>query len=164
MGMDIGQPPTYNLPYFVGLVVAVVCSVLIHIKKIPALARDFLFHFSTANYFVLALIGGLYPSIDFFTDAKDPRRIEALGFGVGGAIAVLATFLKLWLNRNAEGSEDNDQDSEIEMADPEVGEKSNNPLLQRNGSNTLTSNPLWALSKDPEADIEEMEKNGEKKE
>ena len=162
IGMDIGSPPTYNLPYFVGAVVAIACTILTIVLK-ARFVLDLVFHFCTANYLVLALLAGLLPSIDFFKDTKqgEYERNKAMNYGVGCGVVVLVTVAKFLLNRNSPTKEDLDQDSEIEMADPEVGvDKNSNPLL-RESSDTLTSNPLWALSQEPKLPGEDEEEAGE---
>ena len=162
IGMDIGSPPTYNLPYFVGAVVAIACTILTIVLN-TRFVLDLVFHFCTANYLVLALLAGLLPSIDFFKDTKqgEYERNKAMNYGVGCGVVVLVTVAKFLLNRNSPTKEDLDQDSEIEMADPEVGvDKNSNPLL-RESSDTLTSNPLWALSQEPKLPGEDEEEAGE---
>ena len=111
------------------------------------IVRDAVFHFSTANYLVFAVLTGLFPSIDFFKDEPqgDFYTNTRMTYGIGCGVIAIATVVKVILNRDAAIREDLDHDSEIEMADPEAGDKNSNPLL-REQSPTLTSNPLWSLS------------------
>ena len=146
----------------VGLLVAIACTILTIVLN-TRFVLDLVFHFCTANYLVLALLAGLLPSIDFFKDTKqgEYERNKAMNYGVGCGVVVLVTVAKFLLNRNSPTKEDLDQDSEIEMADPEVGvDKNSNPLL-RESSDTLTSNPLWALSQEPKLPGEDEEEAGE---
>ena len=77
-------------------------------------------------------------------------------YGIGCALIVVFTALKLFLNRDAAIKEDHDHDSEIEMTDPERGDHNQNPLM-RESSDTLTKNPLWSLTKEVNEDEEDLE-------
>ncbi|QDZ21909.1 hypothetical protein HOP50_06g44510 [Chloropicon primus] len=156
LGMEIGDPPTYNLPYFVCGVVAITSTLLVTLFP-KRLVRDFVFHFSTANYFAFAVLTGLFPTIDKVEGKKteDSTNNTALSYGIACVVVVLATSVKLFLNKDA-AMRDEDNDSEIEMADPEMGDKNSNPLL-RDSSGTLTSNPLWSLSEKKEDEEDQAE-------
>ena len=163
VGMNIGDPPTYNMPYFVGLIVGIACAIgtTIFPKRI---VKDFIFHFATACYLVFALLAGLYPTIDFIKDTPADKydNNDAMTYGIGCGLIVEFTAAKLFLNRDAAIKEDHDHDSEIEMADPERGDHNQNPLmressdtLMRESSDTLTKNPLWSLTKEVNDDNDE---------
>ena len=169
IGKDIGEYPTYNLPYFICLVVGLVLAILgakgpVTIKGLPL--RSLFFNFATANYFVFAALAGVLPTIDFFKEeTQNLQRIEFYHFAAGAGLALIATVLKTYLNRG-EVEDDTDQDSEIEMADPERGDNTDNPLLdgqspKRPGAKSMTSNPLWTLSSDAKEGEEDESGEGE---
>ena len=148
IGKDIGEYPTYNLPYFICLVVGLVLAILV--VKGPVKIRNLLFNFATANYFVFAVLAGLLPTLDFFKDERqNPETNKFYYYAAGAGLSLIATGLKTYLNRG-EMTDDADPDSEIEMADPERGDNTGNPLLQQSPkrSKSMTSNPLWTLSSD----------------
>ncbi len=64
IGMEIGDSPTYNMPYFVAACVAIGAA-LFAILFPNRFIRDLFFHYATACYFAFAVIAGLAPSVNF---------------------------------------------------------------------------------------------------